>query len=181
VRERERHTLGARTRHTFPPRELLCFRFRAQRGQLKRFYRLSPEQWLEPRPESGIDCLICAEFARLRTGKASIIRPLSEASRPIPATNVKPPKCYNATKPPLHLGRVRFGTRINLENRSRAGMLSKGPSPSQPLPGAVQRLHPAAPQVLCNAIFSLKISSSVSVSLSMFLALPPSFSLSLSP
>jgi len=37
------------------------------------------------------------------TRKASIVRPLSKASRPILATNVQPPQFNNATKPPLHL------------------------------------------------------------------------------
>ena len=35
------------------------FRFRAKREQLERLYQ-------SPRPESGLDCLICAIFARER-------------------------------------------------------------------------------------------------------------------
>jgi len=34
----------------------------SMRGRLKTFQRLSPEKWLKPRPEPGLDCLICAEF-----------------------------------------------------------------------------------------------------------------------
>ena len=37
----------------------------ARRGKLKRFYGLLPEQWLKPWPESGLNCLICAEFLAL--------------------------------------------------------------------------------------------------------------------
>jgi len=34
--------------------------------------RLSPEKWLKPRPESGLDCLNCAELADLARGYLSI-------------------------------------------------------------------------------------------------------------
>ena len=36
---------------------------RSEEKQLEIFYRLLPEKWLKPRPESGRDCLICAELA----------------------------------------------------------------------------------------------------------------------
>ena len=44
--------------------ELGC---RARREQPKTNSRLSPEKWREPKPESGLDCMLCAEFARQRT------------------------------------------------------------------------------------------------------------------
>jgi hypothetical protein len=43
-----------------------CDPRRAMRQQLKRLEKLSLEQWLQPRQESGSDCLHCAEFARRR-------------------------------------------------------------------------------------------------------------------
>ena len=33
------------------------------RQQLKRLCKISPQQWLKPRPKTGRDCLICTEFA----------------------------------------------------------------------------------------------------------------------
>ena len=45
----------------------LCFaacRACAEREHLERFYILLPEKWLNPSPESGLDCLVCAELAR---------------------------------------------------------------------------------------------------------------------
>jgi len=48
-----------------------CSLLRARREQLKRVSRLWPENWLKPRPEPGLDCLICAEFARQRLGVVS--------------------------------------------------------------------------------------------------------------
>ena len=39
---------------------------RARRDELIRFHRLSPEQRLKSRSESGFDCLMCAMFARQR-------------------------------------------------------------------------------------------------------------------
>ena len=50
---------------------------RAKREQLKRFRRLLAETWLKPRPESGLDCLICAELTR--------------APNPVPSPAPSPP------------------------------------------------------------------------------------------
>ena len=41
-------------------------RCRARRERLSRFQRPLSEKWPTPRPESGLDCLVCAEFARHR-------------------------------------------------------------------------------------------------------------------
>ena len=45
---------------------------RARRGQPAWCYRLSYSKWLKSRPESGLDCLICAIFARQRCVKLSM-------------------------------------------------------------------------------------------------------------
>ena len=42
-------------------------RCRARRDQLARSQRHLPQQWLRSRPEYGLDCLVCADFARQRT------------------------------------------------------------------------------------------------------------------
>ena len=41
-------------------------RYRAKREHLKTFQGLSPEEWLNLRPASGLDCLIRADFTRQR-------------------------------------------------------------------------------------------------------------------
>ena len=59
---------------------------RATREQLKRLSSLSPEKWLKPRPETGLDCLICAESTRQQISKpipkALIARPYTIRSNP---------------------------------------------------------------------------------------------------
>ena len=42
------------------------FRFRVRREQLKRVQRTFPEKWLKSRPKSGLDRVLCVEFARQR-------------------------------------------------------------------------------------------------------------------
>ena len=44
-------------------------RCRARRETLERFSRRLPETWLKPRPESGLDWLVCGRFARQRRAR----------------------------------------------------------------------------------------------------------------
>ena len=46
--------------------DIIPSRCRARREHLKWFSRLWSEEWLKPRPEPGLDCLMCAELARQR-------------------------------------------------------------------------------------------------------------------
>jgi len=43
-------------------RAVTWVRFRAKKEQLKRIFKVVPEKWLKSRPESGLDCLMCAGF-----------------------------------------------------------------------------------------------------------------------
>ena len=85
--------------------------------QAKREQRLLPERWSKPRPESGLDCLICAELAfttllfplrRFRTGSRGgreLARALAlGAQRPvhhpaIQSPNVKAQRHWKAPTP----------------------------------------------------------------------------------
>ena len=85
-------------------RRLLSVQLSREKGKLKRVGRFFLEGWLETRPETGLDCLICAEFARqrhleVRTGAE---RPPQEATsalslyysnsiRQTPTPLIKPP------------------------------------------------------------------------------------------
>ena len=43
-------------------------RYRARREHLEKVSNVLPRKWLTPRPETGVDCLVCAEFARQGEG-----------------------------------------------------------------------------------------------------------------
>ena len=47
-------------------------RRRVGKGQLERGQSRFPGKWLKSRPESGLDCLMCAMFARQRPGIVSL-------------------------------------------------------------------------------------------------------------
>ena len=43
-----------------------------ERNNLKGFKDFCQKPWLKSRPESGLDCLMCAEFARQRLARGSV-------------------------------------------------------------------------------------------------------------
>ena len=65
------------------PRGLILRRWRVGRQQIEWVERLSHWKWLKPRPESGLDWLICSNFSRQRvrgrrcsdTGESSLLSP----------------------------------------------------------------------------------------------------------